>query len=66
MYPLPETHVSRCVSAMFQSADSWHFVLCFPFKDSLIDDADNDDLGDHELIIYDHGKSCCTKQSSCS
>ena len=35
MYPLPETHVSRCVSAMlscvsatFQSADSWHFVLC--------------------------------------
>ena len=36
MYPLPETHVSRCVSATlscvsatFQSADSWHFVLCF-------------------------------------
>ena len=35
MYPLPETHVSRCVSATlscvsatFQSADSWHFVLC--------------------------------------
>ena len=34
MYPLPETHVSRCVSATlprvsatFQSADSWHFVL---------------------------------------
>ena len=35
MYPLPETHVNRCVSATlscvsatFQSADSWHFVLC--------------------------------------
>ena len=35
MYPLPETQVSRCVSATlscvsatFQSADSWHFVLC--------------------------------------
>ena len=36
MYPLPETHVSRCVSATlscvsatFQSADSWHFVLWY-------------------------------------
>ena len=35
MYPLPETRVSRCVSATlsrvsatFQSADSWNFVLC--------------------------------------
>ena len=34
VYPLPETHVSRCVSATcssifatIQSSDSWHFVL---------------------------------------